>query len=204
MRRELTEEAGDKSQITAEISWLRMGDIFAGKVNQIWVNATNCILNDLRYSKLFIDSQGFWFDLPKLLTAKQLQIIKMEPTQIIGVIDEAALNEYLDLRYPEFNSNLRIKKGGLILSGWAYIFKNHVSIELEGDLRAISEKQLRFYPTRLLIADQKVSGTLLRIVSEQLPIEFGIMEGWPLKISSLSLDEKKIKVTMEDIKTSSR
>lgn len=198
LRRELIEAPGRKSQITTHIGWLSMRTLLAGKVNQISVKANNCLLKDLRYAELRIDCQGFWFDVAKMFQEKSLVIIGMEPTQIIGVIDEQALNEYLDMRYPEIDSDLQIKSGGLILSGWASIFSKRVLIELEGDLKAISARQLRFYPTKLIIANQKVSGALLRVAGEQLPIEFGIMEGWPLKISGLTVGENRIQLTMEN------
>lgn len=198
IRRELTEGSGMESRVKVRISWLNIRDFFAGKVNQIWIDARNCSLRDLRYSRLTIDSQGFWFGLPELIKEKRLVIIRMKPTQIFAIVNEPALNEYLALRYPELNCNLRVRSGGVVLSGWAPVFNKLVPIELEGDLKAISERHLRFYPTRLLLAGQKVSGALLKIVSEQLPIEFEIMKGWPLKISGLTLDEKKIELNMED------
>jgi hypothetical protein len=201
MRRELMEGSGMESQVKVRISWLNIRDFFGGKANQIWIDAKNCSLKDLRYSRLTIDSQGFWFDLPELITRKRLEIIRMKSTQIFATVNESALNEYLALRYPELNCNLRIRWGGMVLSGRASVFNKLVPIELEGDLKAISERHLRFYPTRLLIAGQTVSASLLKIVSEQLPIEFEIMKGWPLKISGLTLDEKKIELNMEDTKT---
>lgn len=204
LRREFIKAPGQKSQITTQVSWLSLGNLLTGKVNQISIKAHNCLLKDLRYAELKINCRGFWFDLPKMYKEKSLEIIKMDTTQIHGVIDEQAFNEYLDTRYPEIDSNLRIKSGGLILSGWTNLFNKLVFIELEGDLKASSERQLRFYPTKLNIAGQKVSGTLLRIVGEQLPIEFGIMEGWPLKISGLNLGEKRIELTLEDTSDQSR
>jgi hypothetical protein len=204
IRRQLIAAAPMESRATVNTGWISISDFFAGKINYISIDAQNSILNDLRYSRLTMDCRGFWFDLPKLVKERRLIILRMGPTQIFATVDETALNEYLDLRYPDFNSNLQVRKGGVILSGWAPVFNKLVPIELEGDLKAISEKYIRFYPTRLLIAGQKVSGALLKIVSEQLPIEFEIMKGWPLKISGLSLDENKIELTMEDTITYGR
>lgn len=201
LRSSLVADTARGYKIDSKVSWLGLGDIFRGQVNQIRINARNCSLNELRYSKLIIDSQGFRFNLPVFLKEKRLEIIEMRKTQINGVIDERALNDYLSLRYPEYQSTLKIKPGGLILSGSAHILNKIIPVKLEGDLRVISEKRLRFYPTRLLIANSNISGSLLRIVSEQVPLEFGIMEGWPLIINDFILEEKKIKVTMEESKT---
>lgn len=184
------------SRATVKTGWISIGDFFAGKVNYISIDAQNSVLNDLRYSKLIMDCRGFWFDLPKLLKERRLIVPRMGPTQISATVDETALNEYLDLRYPVLNSNLRLRKGGVILSGWAFIFDNRVSIELEGELKAISDKHLRFFPTRLIIAGRKITGTLLKIVGEQLPMEFEIMEGWPLKINRFIIKDRKIEITM--------
>lgn len=199
IRRELIKGSGMESQATVRISWMNIRSFFGGKVNQIWIDAQNCNLNDLRYSRLTMDSRGFWFDLPELLFEKRLVIIRMEPTRIFALIDEPALNEYLALRYPELNCNLRVRSGGVILSGWALVFNNRVSIELEGDLKVIAERRLRFFPTRLMIADRKLTGTLLKIVGEQLPMEFEIMEGWPLKINSFKLHDRKIEIALEGL-----
>jgi len=201
IRQELIKATAMESKATVNIRWIRISDFFAGKVNQISIDAQNSIFNDLRYSRLTMDCRGFWFDLPQLLKERRLVITRMGLTRIFATVDETALNEYLALRYPELNSNFGVRWGGVVLSGWAPVFNKLVPIELEGDLKVVSERHLRFYPTRLLIAGQKVSGALLKVVSEQLPIEFEIMKGWPLKISGLKLDEKKIELNMEDTKT---
>lgn len=197
IRRQLIAATPMVSRVTVNTGWIGISDFFAGKVNYISINAQNSILNDLRYSRLTMDCRGFWFDLPKLLKERSLKILRMGPTQIFAIVDETALNEYLDLHYPDLNSDLRVRKGGVILSGWAFIFNNRVSIELEGELKAITEKYLRFFPTRLIIAGRKITGTLLKIVGEQLPMEFEIMEGWPLKINSFNIEDRKIEITMK-------
>lgn len=197
IRRQLIAATPMVSRVTVNTGWIGISDFFAGKVNYISINAQNSILNDLRYSRLTMDCRGFWFDLPKLLKERSLKILRMGPTQIFAIVDETALNEYLDLHYPDLNSDLRVRKGGVILSGWAFIFNNRVSIELEGELKAITEKHLRFFPTRLIIAGRKITGTLLKIVGEQLPMEFEIMEGWPLKINSFNIKDRKIEITMK-------
>jgi hypothetical protein len=197
IRRELVAANAMESKAMVNISWISISDFFAGKVNQISVDAQNSILNDLRYSRLTMDCRGFWFDLPKLFKERRLIILRMKPTRIFATVDETALNKYLDLRYPDLNSNLRVRKGGVVLSGWAFVFNNRVSIELEGELKAIAERHLRFFPTRLIIAGRKITGTLLKIAGEQLPMEFEIMEGWPLKISSFNIKDRKIEITMK-------
>lgn len=201
LHRSLTTDRSESTEITSQISWLGLGDILAGKVNRVRVNAKDCVLNDLRYSRLVIDSQGFQFDLAVLLKGKQLKIMEMRKTRINGIIEEPALNEYLALHYPEYQSRVKIKPGGLILFGSAHILNQIIPVELEGDLKAISGKRLRFYPTRLLIANSSVSGQLLRVVSEQAPLEFGVMEDWPLKVSSFKLEDQKIMITMEELET---
>ncbi len=204
LRRSLAAEATRRTEIVSKISWLGLGDILAGRVNRLRVNARNCSLNDLQYSSLAIDSQGFRFNVGELLKERRLKIIKMKKTRINGVIDESALNDYLNLRYPGYQSSVKIKPGGLILSGSARILNKTIPVVLEGDLKAISEKKLRFYPTRLLIANNNISGSLLQIVSQQVPLEFGVMEDWPLEISAFKLEDQKIEVIMEEFKTSSR
>lgn len=199
--RSLAADRSQNAKITAKISWLGLGDILKGRVNQVRVNARGCALNDLRYSRLEIDSQGFRFNLTLLLKEKQLKILAMKKTRINGVIEEPDLNEYLNLRYPEYQSRVKIKPGGLVLSGSAHILNRAIPVKLEGDLKAISEKKLRFYPTRLLIANNSVSGALLRIVSQQAPLEFGVMEEWPLKLKGFKLENRKITVAMEELET---
>lgn len=201
LRRSFLSNPGPDYQIQSKMGWLGLSDILAGRVNRVRVNAKNCSLNDLRYSKLVIDSLGFSFKLRTFLTEKRLSITEIKKTRISGVIDEQALNDYLNLRYPEYQSSLKIKSGGLILSGSAHILNQIIPVKLEGNLKAVTDKRLRFYPSRLLIANNKVSGSLLRIVSEQVPLEFGIMEDWPLKISDFKLEEKRIEIAMEESKT---
>lgn len=204
LHRSLAADSNEKTEIFSRISWLGLGDILAGKVNQVHVNARDCSINNLRYSRLEIDSQGFRFNLKTLLKQKRLQILKMDNTRIDGVIDESGLNDYLNFRYPEYNSSVTIKPGRLILTGSAQVLNQIVPIRLEGDLKAISEKHLRFYPTSLVIANRDISGSLLRIVSEQVPLEFGVMEDWPLQMSDFRLEAQRIKVSMEEINTGSR
>lgn len=201
LRRSLLSNPGPDYQIQFKVGWLGLGDLLAGRVNRVRVNAKNCSLNELRYSKLVIDSQGFSFNLRAFLKEKRLEITELKKTRISGVVGEQALSDYLNLRYPQYQSAIRIKPGGLELSGTAHILNQIIPVKLEGNLKAISGKRLRFYPTRLIIANSKVSGSLLRIVSEQAPLEFGIMEDWPLKISDFKLEEKRIKISMEESKT---
>lgn len=201
IRRQLIAATNMESRATVKTGWISISDFFAGKINYISIDAENSLLNDLRYSRLTMDCRGFWFDLPKLLKERRLIILRMGPTQIYATVDETALNEYLDLRYPDLISNLQIRKGGVILSGWAVIFNNRVSMELEGELKAVTERHLRFFPTRLIIAGRKITGTLLKIVGEQLPMEFEIMEGWPLKINSFNIKDRKIEITMKGSST---
>lgn len=199
LRRGLVADSEASYQIETEMGWLRLTDIIGGRMNRISINARNCTLNDLRYSKLVLESRGFRFDFPVLLRERRLKITAMQETRINGVIDEAALNEYLNLRYPEYQSAVRIKPGGLIFAGSARVLNNNLPIILEGELKVVAERRLRFYPTRLTIAGRKVSASLLRIVGEQVPLEFGIMEGWPLQISDFQLRQKMMEVTMENI-----
>lgn len=199
--RSLASDRIRSTKIVSKVSWLGLGDILAGRVNRVRVNGRDCALNELRYSRLEIDSQGFRFNLRVLLKEKRLKILEMKKTRIKGIIQEAALNEYLNLRYPEYQSSVKIKTGGLILSGSAQILNQVIPVKLEGDLSSISEKKLRFYPTRLLIANSSVSGSLLRIVSQQVPLEFGVMEDWPLKLSGFKLNDQKIMITMEEMET---
>ncbi len=204
IHRSLAAGAYGKTKIVSRISWLGLSDILAGRVNRIHINAKDCLLSNLRYSRLVIDSEGFRFNLRALLKEKRLRIIEFRRTRINGVLDEQALNEYLNFRYPEYQSSIEIKPGGLILSGSAHLLNRIIPVRLEGNLKAISEKKLRFYPTRLLIANNSVSGSLLRLVSEQVPLEFGVMEDWPLRISGFQLEDQKVIIAMEEIKTGSR
>lgn len=204
LHRSLAANPSEKTEITLQVSWLGLGDILAGKVNRVRVNARDCLVNNLRYARLEIDSQGFQFDLKTLLKQKRLQIIKMDHTRIEGVIAEKDLNDYLNFRYPEYNSSVKIKPGKLILTGSARVFNQIVPIQLEGDLKAISEKRLRFYPISLVIADRHISGSLLRIVSEQAPLEFEVLEDWPLQMSDFRLEAERIEISMEEIDTGSR
>lgn len=204
IHRSLAADPTGKTEISLHVSWLGLGDILAGKVNRVHINARDCLVNNLRYARLEIDSQGFQFNLKTLLKQKRLQILKMDQTRIEGVIAENDLNDYLHFRYPEYNSSVKIKPGRLILTGSARVFNQIIPIQLEGDLKAISEKRLRFYPTSLVIAEREISGSLLRIVSEQVPLEFEVMEDWPLQLSDFRLEAERIKVSMEEIETGSR
>ena len=204
LQRSLVADPTGKAEISSRISWLGLGDILAGKVDRVHVNARDCLVNNLRYSRLKIDSQGFRFDLKTLLKQKRLQIIQMADTRIDGAIAESDLNDYLDFRYPEYNSSIKIKPGRLILTGSAHVFNQIIPIQLEGDLKAVSDKRLRFYPTSLVIANKDISGPLLRIVSEQVPLEFGVMEGWPLQMRDFRLESQNIKFSMEEISAESR
>lgn len=204
LHRSLADDPYGKAEISLQVSWLGLNDILAGKVNRVHINARDCLVNNLRYSRLEIDSQGFRFNLKTLLRQKRLQIIKMDQTRIEGVIAENDLNDYLNFRYPEYNSNVKIKPGRLILTGSARVFNQIIPIQLEGELKAISEKRLRFYPISLVIAERDISGSLLRIVSEQVPLEFGVMEDWPLQMSDFRLEAERIKISMEEIDTGSR
>ncbi|MGE5606309.1 MAG: hypothetical protein ACM3YE_11555, partial [Bacteroidota bacterium] len=50
--RSLASDRIRSTKIVSKISWLGLGDILAGRVNRFRVNARDCVLNNLRYSRL--------------------------------------------------------------------------------------------------------------------------------------------------------
>jgi hypothetical protein len=199
LRRNLTEGAGPDVRIEAKVSWMNISDLMNGRVKQVWVRGRNCVMNGLSFEELLIDNHGFSFDLPQLLKEKKLNLLSVNQTRINAAINEKGFQEYFDLRYPAFEPGVKVFPGSLRLTGKAQLFGNTVSLGVEGVLMISSPKSLRFYPKRLLVGERAVPREFMKFVSDQIPLEFTLMEDWPLKITGLALKQSSIQISFQEI-----
>lgn len=181
----------------ASISWIGLGDILEGRIKWVRVRARHCKIGSLEYKTLHIDNRGLILNMPILLKEKRLQISSIQSTKVQAQIDTAALQKYLNTFYAQFKPHLAILPNRLQFSGVAPVLGSPLPVRLEGDLRLSDPKRLQFFPTRLAIAGRPVAGNLLRFVSDQIPLQFGVLENWPLQIIGFSLKKGYIAVELQ-------
>lgn len=204
LRRNLTEEAGPGVKLESRISWMNLRDLAQGRIKYVRLRSQNCIINHLGYQELSVDNHGFNFDLPVLLKEKRLKFLAVHETKIQAVITEKALQDYLNFRFAPFQPQLQIFPGRFHLTGRAELYGNTVPLELDGYLTVSSPKHLRFYPNRLLVANKVVPRDFLQFFGTQLPLEFPILENWPLRITGFTLKKGVVTISFQEIKISKR
>ncbi len=186
-------------QVDISISWLGIKDIFRGSVKWIKINARNCKLNNLKYSRFQLDNRGFSFNLPVLLKKGLFQIFSVRKTRIKAVIAAKDLQDYLNFERPGYGLRVWILTNKIILTGRVFFLGKNVPVELEGRLTSNSAKMIRFYPLKLSIAGHPVSYGLLNLISNQLPLEFAIMEGLPLRITQIRLSQGNLFISLREL-----
>jgi hypothetical protein len=62
----------------------------------------------------------------------------------------------------------------------------------------ISSQVLRFDPKGLFIAGRPVPGSLLNLVGQQVPLDFSILTGWPLEITSVVIRKGYIDLSLRN------
>lgn len=199
LRRQFIAQGGPGYRFEARISWMNLLDLATGKVNRIWVKAEDCLISELQYQSLEIDNQGIDFDLPRLLTQKTIVFENIETTRVRGVVNEQALTEYLRLKYPQYQPEVRMLPGRIEVSGDVRLFGTATRVRVAGGLKANGPKTLRFFPEQVQIAARKVPGELLEVISTQLPLEFSLMENWPLQILEITIAEKTMAIELMEI-----
>jgi hypothetical protein len=186
-------------QVNTSISWLGIKDLLQGRVGWIRMNARNCKINNLKYSRFQLDNQGFSFNLPVLLKEGSLQITTIQTTQIKAVISEKALEDYLNLEHPGYGLGVGILADKILIRGRIFFLGNKVPVEFEGGFTNNSTKMIRFHPLKLSIANHPVSYGLLELIGNQLPLEFPIMEDWPLRITQIRLTEGNLSISLREL-----
>ncbi len=186
LRANLLDQNG-RTRLEASLAWLSLPKLIRGEVDAVKVKGADCRINDLRLSQLRIESSGFRFDLPLLLRERQLRITALNRTRLSARLTETALGDYLNLCYPGYNLGVGMLADRLRLTGIAEIFGSKVPVLLEGGLSTTGPRELRFYPDRLLVGGRSVGQSLLQFVGDQIPLEFSLLERWPVTLSRLSL-----------------
>ena len=181
----------------ASISWIGLADVLKGRVGWVRVEARRCRVGTLEYQTLQIDNRGLLINMPALLKEKRLLISGLGKTKVRAEIDAVALQDYLNTYYPQFKPHLTIVPGSLQFSAVARVFGAALPVRLTGDLRLGNPKRLQFFPLSLMIGGRPVSGNLLRFVSDQISLQFSVLEDWPLQIVGFTLKKGYIAVDLQ-------
>ncbi|MCL6588377.1 MAG: LmeA family phospholipid-binding protein [Firmicutes bacterium] len=198
IRRSFLQEPVSDSEAKVAVSWLGIQDIIRGKVNRVQINSRNCKLGKLRYQRLDIEGELITFDFPALLKEKRLRITRIQRARIKAAINETAFQEYLVSAYPEFEPRFSIVSTGIQLSGRATLFGNNLPVALEGRLGISGPKKLRFFPEKLVVAGRPVAPSFIQFISRQIPLEFSIMNEWPLEITGIRLDQGVLLISLKE------
>lgn len=188
LRQSLGWGSGPEVKIEAHINWLSLKDIISGRVGWVRIEGENCLISNLRFAELYLENEGFTFNLPLLFRERHLELIHLNKTRIHTKVTAAAFSDYLNLRYPEFKPVVTINLGELVLKGRIQLFGNTVPAELAGIIKIVSPKELRFYLTKLVVSGRNVPSKYLRYIGNQLPLQFTVMADWPLAVTAISLN----------------
>jgi hypothetical protein len=150
---------------------------------------------------LEIESEGITFELPVLLKEKRFQVTRIHRTRIKAAITENAFQEYLTSAYSELAPQIKIVGPGIQLSARALVFGNSLPVVLEGRLGVSGPKKLRFIPERLMVAGRPVVSSFIQLISKQIPLEFSIMNEWPLEITEVHLEQGVLFLSLKELKS---
>jgi hypothetical protein len=186
------------AKVTVALDWMGLKDIWRGKISRIKIDAQNCRISNLDYQRLSLDNQGFSLDLPVLLKEKRLAITSIEKTKISASVSEQALADYINRLHPGYGVGVKIQPSRLQLSGCFLLFGKKVPVVLEGGLVNLAPKTIEFHPSGLSVAKQWISGEVVSFISNQLPVQFAIMENWPLMITRIQLNQGIVSISLKE------
>jgi hypothetical protein len=199
LRQSLGWGIGPEVKIAAHLNWLSIHDVMQGRVGWVKIDAENCLISNLHFARLHLQNDGFSFDLPLLFKEQRLKLIHVNKTRIWAKVTATALSEFLTLHYPQFKPVVQINPDRLIVSGETQLFGNVVPAMLSGTVKIASLKNLRFYPTGLLVYGHTVPPNFLRFISTQVPLEFTLMADWPLSVTAVSLKAGYLALDFKEI-----
>lgn len=187
------------TKIDASINWISIFDFKNGRIRQLRVKGWNCTLSELKFKELSVVSKGFQFDLNSLVRDQQLVFNTIGATEVKAVITAASLTEYLKIRYPDLKPVITIEADNLRYIGELEALGRPISIQVEGGLQVSGFKKLRFYPQKMQVLNHRIPNSLLKFIGTQLPIEFAVLEEWPLKITNFSLSKGLMRIVLNEI-----
>ncbi|HOP75463.1 MAG TPA: LmeA family phospholipid-binding protein [Bacillota bacterium] len=196
---QLIENGGAGFQLQASMGWMKLTDLIRGKLKRIHLESKNCIISGLRYQYLRVDNEWLDFDLPLLIRERQLRLERIGTTKVQGIISETALSDYLNLNYPEFQPKTVILPGRIRISGKVSIFGRMTDIMLEERVETSGPKTIRFFTESISIGGKQVPSDLVKLITTQIPLNFSVMEDWPLKITKLQLTKGQLEIHLEEM-----
>ena len=178
---------GANSRFSAAVSWLSLPDALAGRIRYARLNATDCRISGLSLTRLDLANQGFRLDLPLLLRHRTLHFLEVQKTTVRAEVSERALSQYLREHYPEYQLDLNVLPDRVRLTGAAALFGNQLPILLEGEVAPVGRHNIRFFPKRLLVSGRSMGNSFIRLVGDQIPLEFALLPDLPLRITGMRL-----------------
>ena len=187
LRGAFTRDLQPQTQLSTAMNWLSLADFGRGRISWLKVQGKNCRIAGLEYREFAIDSRGIEMDWPSLLRERHLKLKRLGRTRVQARVTASALQSYLGTIYPNLHPRLELAAGRLRLGGTVSLFGSPVPLELEAGLSISSGKTLHLTPLALWAAGRKVSPELVRFISGQIPLEFAVMQDWPLQLTRLTL-----------------
>lgn len=176
-----------ETRLITSMQWLSLADFGRGRIGRLKVQGKNCRIAGLEYRELTIDSHGLELDWPTLLRTRRLKLKKLGRTRAQALVSEDALQNYLGTLYPDLHPQLKLTTGRLRLGGTVSLFGSPVPLELAATLSISSGKKVRLTPLGIWAAGREVAPALVRFLTGQIPLEFTIMQDWPLELTRLTL-----------------
>ena len=187
LRRAFSQDLRPETRLSTSMKWLSLADFGRGRIGWLKVRGQNCRIAELKYRELTIDNRGLELDWPSLLRERRLRLKRLGRTRAHAVVAADALQSYLATLYPDLHPRLELAAGRLRLGGTANLFGSPVQLELAASLSISSGKKVRLTPLGLWAAGREVAPGLVRFLTGQIPLEFAIMQNWPLELTRLTL-----------------
>lgn len=186
------------ARVNAAISWMGLSDFLSGRVGWVRVDARDCRIGNFNYHQLKIDNHGFIFNLPVLIRERRLMVMSVNRTFAQVTIQTQTLQNYLNVLYSQYQPRIAISPTNIELTGVVKIFGSPLPVRLVGALKLSGPKKLRFDPLSLRLGNKPVSGSLLQFAATQIPLQFTVLEDWPLQITDFSLGNSTIQIKMSE------
>lgn len=200
LHRQFIVEAHSSGKIDTEISWIKFTDLFSGKVEWVRISGANCVINDLRFRRFFLNCEGFTFSLSELIKERRLRLISIRPTKVRLTIHERDLTEYMTVKYLDLHPVFKLTKNGVEINALATVYGNKIPITVIGQLLPSGSKKIQFQPESLRISGRQLPQNLIQFISKQIPLEFPVLENWPLQIDSLVTQKNLLQLSLHEEK----
>ena len=158
------------------------------KLDHLEVKAESFIIDGLKFEGF----EGKYQDV-----SYKDQIIKGENTDLYFYLTETSLNEYLQVKYPEFkNFDIDLKDRDVILNGKLEVFDSTIELYLIGDFKLNDINNIVYTPNEFKVEKLEIPVSLIKEITGDMSFSIDLSQyNIPIKVENLRLKEDRIELS---------